>query len=135
MLRNVVKCCENRFHNISQHFITFHNILKNLMAFFHRRLRKRQLRPSNDRTYELSRKVRCMFFPEAPLNVVKSRTGQNRPILGLRRSLKPGGGISQHFRVFTTFHNIWYVFTTLSQARGSAAESRSRDLSIVPGLV
>ena len=97
MLRNVVKCCENRFHNIPKNFTTFHNILENLTGAGLQGLEKHKLRPSNDKTYGLLWKSLYRFSSERPLNVVKSRTGKNHSFLG---------GPRGDFTTFSGFHNI-----------------------------
>ena len=105
--QNVVKCCENRFHNISQHFTTFWTRAENLTITCPWRLQKRQLQPSNNRTYGLFRKSLYTVFSERPLNVVKSRTGKNHPILMIwaspEREFHNIFGFSQHFTTFRWF--------------------------------
>jgi hypothetical protein len=125
MLRNVVKCCENRFHNFSQHFTTFHNIARNLTAFLLGRLQNHQHPCSNWRTYGLSRKSLYRFSNEVPRNVVKSRLDKNSAFWGI---------LIGDFTTFSRFHNISQYSDYFHNTSLHLWKRRRPQLSYVSGL-
>ena len=129
MLWNVVKIDFTTFHNISQHFGPLRKIRPQLAPGTSKNV---NFSPRTTERMDFCGKVCTQFFLSVRWMLWNLELAKNAQFWGSERARE---GISQHFRVFTTFHNIPMVFTTLQETRKSAAESRDRALSIAPGLV